>query len=316
MPPAPPAAKLGAIDLNLLVVFDAVMQERNVTRAGERLGLSQPAMSHALTRLRHMLKDDLFIRSPKGMLPTPRAEQLAVPVRMALDGLQHSLEPTQFDPSRATRKFRIAIDNYGAVVLVGILAEQVGKVAPQVLLEFVPSGTLKLLDLLDNGELDLAIGPSAALAERFSNQVLVQDDFVAVLRKNHPAAGARELSIEAFAALAHLEISSVRHSTDFVDQALARRKLSRRIALHAPFLSASRILVTSGMTSVLPRRVAEELSLHLPLTIRRLPFPSPIIKATMIWPRWLDNQPAHLWIRRVISEASEGLRPHRNGRGK
>jgi DNA-binding transcriptional LysR family regulator len=137
-----------------------------------------------------------------------------------------------------------------------------------------------------------------------------------VLHKNHPAAGARELSIEAFAALPHLEISSVRHSTDFVDQALARSKLSRRIALHAPFLSASRILVTSGMTSVLPRRVAEELSLLLPLTIRRLPFPSPIIEATMVWPRWLDNQPAHLWIRRVISEASKRLHPHRNARGK
>src|SRR3954471_4200639 len=124
-----PGVKLGAIDLNLLVVFDAVMQERNVTRAGQRLGLSQPAMSHALTRLRHMLKDDLFIRSPKGMLPTPRAEQLAVPVRAALDGLQHSLEPTQFDPSTATRTFRSAVDNYAAVVLVGPLAAHITKIA-------------------------------------------------------------------------------------------------------------------------------------------------------------------------------------------
>jgi DNA-binding transcriptional LysR family regulator len=316
MSPAPPAVKLGAIDLNLLVVFDAVMQERNVTRAGERLGLSQPAMSHALTRLRHMLKDDLFIRSPKEMLPTPRAEQLAVPVRMALDGLQQSLEPTQFDPAKAARKFRIAVDNYAAVVLVGVLAEQIGKVAPQVVLEFLPSGTLKLLDLLDHGELDLAIGPNSALAERFSNEVLVQDDLVAVLPKNHPAASLRGLSIEEIAELPHLEISSTRHSTDFVDQALARSKLSRRIALHAPFLSASRILVTSGMISVLPRRIAEELSLHLALTIRPLPFSSPIIKTTMIWPRWLDNQPAHLWIRGVISEASKGMRRNRNVRGK
>src|SRR6201990_1662074 len=98
MSPAPPAMKLGAIDLNLLVVFDAVMRERNVTRAGQRLALSQPAMSHALPRPRHMLKDKLFVRSPKGMVPTPRAEQLALPVRAALDGLQHSLEPTQFIP--------------------------------------------------------------------------------------------------------------------------------------------------------------------------------------------------------------------------
>jgi DNA-binding transcriptional LysR family regulator len=316
MSPAPPAVKLGAIDLNLLVVFDAVMQERNVTRAGERLGLSQPAMSHALTRLRHMLKDDLFIRSPKGMLPTPRAEQLAVPVRMALDGLQHSLEPTQFDPSKATRRFRIAVDNYAAVVLVGILAEHIGKVAPQIVLEFLPSGTLKLLDLLDHGELDLAIGPSLASGERFSNEILVEDEFVIVLHKDHPAAGIRKLSIEEFAALPHLEISSARHSTDFVDQALARSKLSRRIALHAPFLSAARILVTSEMISVLPRRIAEEMAVRFPLTVRRLPFSSPAIKTTMIWPRWLDNQPAHLWIRGAVSGVFKGLSTHRNVRGK
>src|SRR3982074_1876127 len=97
-----PAPKLGAIDLNLLVVFDAMMRDRSVTRAGQRLGLSQPAMSHALTRLRHMLKDELFVRSPTGMLPTPRAEQLATPIRIALDGLHQSLEPLQLDPPKAT----------------------------------------------------------------------------------------------------------------------------------------------------------------------------------------------------------------------
>src|SRR3982074_812880 len=105
-----PSVKLGAIDLNLLIVFDAVMRERNVTRAGQRIGLSQPAMSHALTRLRYMFKDDLFIRSPKGKLATPRSEQLASPVRSALDGLQHSLEPTQFIASKSERSFRIAAD--------------------------------------------------------------------------------------------------------------------------------------------------------------------------------------------------------------
>src|SRR5258705_6385908 len=204
-----PSVKLGAVDLNLLVVFDAVMQERNVTRAGQRLGLSQPAMSHALTRLRYMLKDDLFIRSPKGMLPTPRAEQLALPVRSALDGLQHSLEPTQFIPSKATRSFRVAVDNYSAVVLVGPLVGRITKIAPEVTLEFRPSGTLNILDLLDRGELDLAIGSFPEQGERFSRLSLLQDDFVVLLRKGYPAAGARELSMEKFAGLTHLEISSV-----------------------------------------------------------------------------------------------------------
>src|SRR5260370_39253867 len=103
------APKLGAIDLNLLVVFDAMMRDRSVTRAGQRLSLSQPAMSHALSRLRHMLKDDLFIRSPNGMIPTPRAEQLATPIRIALDELQQSLEPTQFEPTKAEATFRVAV---------------------------------------------------------------------------------------------------------------------------------------------------------------------------------------------------------------
>src|SRR5882757_4693306 len=170
------------------------MQDRSATQAGRRLGLSQPAISHALTRLRHMLKDDLFIRSPKGMVPTPRAEQLALPVRTALDGLQHSLEPTQFDPFTATITFRVAVDNYAAVVLVGPLAARITKIAPGVTLEFRPSGTLDILDLLDRGELDLAIGSFPEPGERFSHLSLLQDGFVALLRKDHPATGTRELS--------------------------------------------------------------------------------------------------------------------------
>ena len=108
----------GAFDLNLLIVFDAVMQERSVTRAGSRLGLSQPAVSHALGRLRHMLKDELFVRTPEGMAPTPRAEQLAEPLRRALNDMQLALEPKVFDPSEADRQFVVALNNYAAVIVV------------------------------------------------------------------------------------------------------------------------------------------------------------------------------------------------------
>ena len=303
-----PSLKLGAIDLNLLLVFDAVMQERNVTRAGRRLGLSQPAMSHALTRLRYMLKDDLFIRSPKGMLPTPRAEQLAPPIRSALEGLQHSLEPTQFIASEATTSFRVAVDNYSAIVLVGPLARRIIKLAPRVTLDFRPSGTLNVLDLLDRGELDLAIGPFPAQGERFSRVSLLQDDFVVVLRKDHPAAGAGELSMETFAALSHLVLTSVPFATDFVDKALAQQGLTRRVQLRAPFLSAIRILGTSDMVSTLRRRVAEELVRSRPLVICPLPHSSPTLETAMIWPRWLDNQPAHRWLREMVGLVAKGLR--------
>src|SRR5882672_7388802 len=107
----------GAFDLNLLIVFDAVMQERSVTRAGSRMGLSQPAMSHALNRLRYLLKDELFIRTPDGMVPTPRAEALASPLRKALSDMQVALEPAAFDPASSDRRFMVAVNNYAAVVL-------------------------------------------------------------------------------------------------------------------------------------------------------------------------------------------------------
>jgi DNA-binding transcriptional LysR family regulator len=302
------SVKWGAIDLNLLVVFDAVMQDGNVTRAGQRLGLSQPAMSHALSRLRHTLKDELFVRSPKGMVPTPRAEQLALPVRAALEGLQHSLEPPQFDPSTATKAFRVAVDNYAAVVLVGPIAARSTKTAPEVTLEFRPSGTLDVAELLDRGELDLAIGPFGKQGERFSHHALLQDRYVAVLRKGHPATTTRELSLERFAGLPHLEISSVRPATDFIDEALKRRKLTHWVALRAPFLSAVRILVTSDMVCIFPRRVAEELVRYRPLAIRQLPLASPSIETAMIWPRRLANQPAHRWLRNIVCGATKGLR--------
>jgi DNA-binding transcriptional LysR family regulator len=268
--------------------------------------LSQPALSHALARLRHMLKDDLFVRSPKGMVPTPRADELALPVRRALDELKHSLEPTQFDPSTAARHFRLAVDNYAAIVLVAPLTARLAKAAPNVTLDFRPSGTLDLPDLLDRGQLDLAIGPFTEQGERFSQQHLLTDRFVALLRKNH-AAGTRKLTIETFAALPHLDISSSRHETNFIDNALSRRKLTRRIAVRAPFLSAVRILARSDAVAVLPQRIAQELTGYRPLVVRDLPFVSPEVITGMMWPRWLDSQPAHRWLRDNVEAAADGL---------
>ena len=295
------SVKWGAFDLNLLVVFDAVMRERNVTRAGQQLGLSQPALSHALARLRHMLKDELFVRTPKGMIPTPRADQLAMPIRQALEDLQHSLEPAKFDPSKATRTFQLAVDNYAAIVLVGPLVSRIRKIAPGVMLDFRPRGTLDLPDMLDRDEIDLAIGTLPEQGERFSRQPLLQDEFVVVLRKNHPAAEGK-WSIEKFAALSHLEISSTQDPLDVVDQPLGRRKLVRQVGLRAPFLSAVRILIASDMVSIFRRRVAEELIRYRPLVMRPLPYPSSTHETSMIWHRRFDHQPAHRWLRDAISD--------------
>jgi DNA-binding transcriptional LysR family regulator len=302
------APKLGAIDLNLLVVFDAIMRDRSVTRAGQRLGLSQPAMSHALTRLRHMLKDELFVRSPNGMVPTPKAEELASPIRIALDGLQQSLEPVQFDPSKATTTFRIAVDNYAAIVLVAPIAAHIAKIAPGVTLDFRPSGTLNVLEQLDRSELHLAIGPAAVQGERFSRRRLLQDQFVVVHRKGHPAARGQEFPTEKLTTLPQLEISSAQFGADLEDTGPARSKPGQKAAMRAPFLSAAQILATSDLVSVLPLNVAKNMIRSHHLVFHHLSRSPKPIEAAMIWLRRLDNQPAHAWLRDVISHVAIGLR--------
>ena len=302
------APRLAALDLNLLVVFDAIMRDRSVTRAGQRLGLSQPAMSHALTRLRHMLKDELFVRSPNGMMPTPRAEELATPIRIALDGLQQSLEPMQFDPSKATATFRIAVDNYAAIVLVAPIAAHVARIAPGVRLDFRPSGTLDVLEQLDRSELHLAMGPSTVQGERFSRRRLLRDQFVVVHRKGHPAAKAREFSTEKLATLPQLEISSAQFGPDFAETVPGRSKPGLKPAMRAPFLSAAQILATSDLVSVLPLNVAKSMTRSHHLVFGRLSRSPKPIEAAMIWLRRLDNQPAHAWLRDVIGRVTSGLR--------
>src|SRR5437764_3807390 len=197
------AMNWGAFDLNLLIVFDAVMQDRSVTRAGRRIGLSQPAMSHALNRLRHMLKDELFIRTPEGMTPTPRAELLAPPLRNALSEMQAALEPTAFDPAASDRSIALALNNYAAIVLAAPLVAAVAAAAPKVRLDLRPRGTLDIADRLDHGDIDLALASRETPGERFCTAPLLEDLFVVVMRRGHPASR-RALSAAAFAALPHL----------------------------------------------------------------------------------------------------------------
>jgi DNA-binding transcriptional LysR family regulator len=265
-------------------------------------------MSHALTRLRHMLKDELFVRSPNGMMPTPRAEELATPIRIALDGLQQSLEPVQFEPSKATATFRIAVDNYAAIVLVAPIAAHIARIAPGVTLDFRPSGTINVLEQLDRSELQLAIGPPGVRGERFSLRRLLQDQLVVVHRKGHPAARAQEFSTEKLTSFPQLEISSAQFGADFVDSGPGRSKPNLRASMRAPFLSAAQILATSDLVSVLPLNVAKNMIKSHHLVFHRLSRSPKPIEAAMIWLRRLDNQPAHAWLRDVISHVAHDLR--------
>lgn len=295
----------GVFDLNLLLVFDAVMQERSVTRAAGRIGLSQPAVSHALSRLRHMLKDELFIRTPEGMVPTPRSEQLAAPLRRALNDLQLALEPEVFDPQETDRQFVIALNNFAAVILAPPVLIAVAAAAPGMRLDLRPIGLRDAVGLLDRGELDLAIGNFKGLGERFATATLFEDCFVMAMRRDHPAAR-RKLTPQALADLPYLEISSGGEETGFVDDWLGRHGLTRIIAHRAPRLSAAAILSGSGLVAVLSRRLAEHWVHLYGLAVRELPFGAPVIRTEMLWHRRFDNQPAHLWLRSIIQQTAAG----------
>ncbi len=291
-------------DLNLLVVFDALTRERSVTRAGARVGLSQPAMSHALARLRHMLKDDLFVRTPTGMAPTLRAEELALPIRQALEAIERAFEAPGFDPALAVREFAIALDNRAALALAApLVGEMAG--APGIKLRIRPSGTLDIAGLLDRGELDLAVVGDArrALGERFGSRRLFDDAFVLVMRADHPARDEGP-SLAWVAGLPHLDISSSGDDVRFLDDALTADGLARRVVLSAPYLSAPALLTQSDMVAVVGQRVAAEFARVHPVAIRPLPhLPADravSAQAVMIWHRRSDGVPAHRWLRDLV----------------
>jgi DNA-binding transcriptional LysR family regulator len=295
-----------AFDLNLLVVFNAVAQEQNFTRAGQRLGMSQPAVSHALSRLRHVLKDELFVRTPEGMRPTPRAERMAGPVRAALRELQVTVEPDGFDASQTSRSYTIAANNYAARAVIPALARRMAKTAPSIVLEVRPIGALHVLDQLDAGGVELAVTTLTEGGDRFKCVGLLDDDYVAILSSDNPVAAEPELSIETFAALPHITITSSGDDTHFVDDALADCGLDRLVSAKVPLHSLILMLIGSEALAVVPRRVAADLVAICPLTMRPLPFPSPRVSLSMIWHRRLDNHPAHRWLRGTLRAVTAG----------
>ena len=288
-----------SIDLNLLIVFDAIMQDRSLTRAGRRLGLSQPATSHALARLRAALDDELFVRTPQGMQPTLQAEQMAEPVREALRLMQSALEPDAFDPATSTRTFNLLVNNYAARAVVPPLAMRVADQAPNVGLDIKSTGSIDVLDQLDGG-VDVALTQLVDGGERFKCVRILEDDFVALLDKDHPVATAAIFTLEHLATIPHVLITSTGDDTTFVDDALEQHGLVRRIAVRVTLLSVVVMLIGSNRVSVLPRRVAEDLARVCSVVVRGLPFPSPTISLAMIWHRRFDTHRAQRWLRDSI----------------
>jgi len=298
------AVDLHGIDLNLLVAFDVLMAERSVTRAGTRVGRTQPAMSAALSRLRALLGDELFVRGPSGLQPTPRALDLAEPLGRALADIQRTLAFTQaFEPRSSALVFTLGLSEHPTFVLLPRLVARLRDVAPAITLR-VHSFTARddAVTMLDAGEVDLAIGvPPTTQAGRILTRPLFEERFVCILRRGHPAAEL-PFDLPAFLALSHLLVSPENERFGHVDAALAKRGLKRRLALTLPQMYAAPTLVArSDMIATLMTGVisasghADELSVvNPPLDLDPVPF-------VMSWHRRNDGHPAQRWLRETIA---------------
>jgi DNA-binding transcriptional LysR family regulator len=298
------------VDLNLLAAFDALMDERNVTRAAVRVGVSQPAMSAALARLRSLFDDRLFVRSAEGLLPTPRARDLAGPVSQALRQLELVLVKTpEFEPAHVALDFTVGLSDYPAFVLLPALVNALEKQAPGVSLR-VRSFTDRdsAVDLLDAGTIDAAVGVPPTQAEsRILTRPILRDDFVTIVRRDHPSAR-RGMSMKAFLSLSHVLVSPEGDRHGLVDEALAQVGKQRRLALTLPqMFAAPAVVARTDMTATVMKRVALHSSARRSLAL----FPPPVALADvvfdLIWHRRNDTHPAQRWLRGLVESLAKSL---------
>jgi DNA-binding transcriptional LysR family regulator len=316
-----------ALDLNLLRVFDTLIEERSVTRAGERLGLSQSAISHALNRLRYVLHDELFVRMADGMRPTPRAAEIAPRLRKGLLQLQLALGPTEFVPEQTERRFTIACGEYVGTVLVPGFIARVRGLAPNAELRIRPSN-MGVTEALLAGRIDLAIGSFRRVPEPFVCETLFQETRVWVLSADHPAADA-ELTLERLASLSHLIISGTgedehaingyvsdhglerlvtRSEVGLLQGALAARGLRRVVGLTTPHFPAALAVVShSDMAAPLPRRLAAAFANGYRLKLFEPPYTSPPFDIMALWHRDHGEDRAVAWLRNILREVAAGL---------
>ncbi len=290
------------IDLNLLRAFDAVLQERSVTLAAARLGLTQPAVSNALARLRALFNDPLFVRTPAGMDATPFARELGEPVRQALALLESALaHGPGFDPATSTRAFRFYMSDLGQIEFLPPLIERVQKVAPGVRLEAVALDVEDIADALAAGALDLAVGFLPGLGSPVRRRQLFRDPYVCLMRADHPAIG-KTLTRKKFLAASHALVS-YRGGHRVIEEALERAGLARRIALRVPhFTVVPMVLERTDLVLVLPARVARVFERRGKLKTLPLPVPIPPADVGVHWHTRFDADPGNRWLREQLLE--------------
>jgi len=312
--------QFGTLDLNLLRVFDALIEERSVTRAAARLGLTPSAISHALNRLRYLFKDELFVRGSNGMQPTPRATEIGPRIRQGLAQLQLALVDTGFVPELTDRQFNVICGDYvGAVLLSGVMARLRAE-APKAALRIRPTSD-RIVEDLDAGRADLALGGFGRIPERFASEILFSDTMVWTLGADHPFARG-PLTLKRLARLPHLIVAPgeddealggivVEHGLERLvirDDADALDGAQRTVSLTIPNgLVAPIIVGGSDIAALLPRRLAMAYADRYRLKLFEPPYESPPFDIMALWHRRLGDQPALTWLRGLFRSVAAEL---------
>ncbi len=294
-------------DLNLLLIFQQLMIERRVAKVAVSLGITQPAVSNALARMRRHLDDPLFVRTPNGMAPTPLAEQLAQPVHDALALLHTALNPsTVFEPSQAQQAMTIGMTDIGEIVFLPTLVEHLSRVAPGLRLSTVRNTAVNLGDDMSSGRVDLAIGLLPQLKAGFFQRRLFTQRYVCLFRRGH-ALDKKKLSLADFRAAEHLVVMSAGTGHGDVDKRMHKAGIERVVRLTVPhFVSVGHILQNSNLVVTVPERLAQKLAGPFGLTWLTHPVALPEAAINIFWHAKLHQSSANQWLRNTVFELFGG----------
>ncbi|WP_394830211.1 LysR family transcriptional regulator [Pendulispora rubella] len=294
---------LAGVDLNLLVALDALLSERSVTRAAQRMGLSQPAMSNALARLRDLLEDPVLVRTGHGMEPTARALDLAAPVhRLLMDARQVLAQTQAFDPATTRHRFRIESTADFELSLLPDLAPRVATIAPNVEL-LVTRASRDTEEELRTGRIDLFVGLWSKIPSHLHSYLLRHDGFACIARRGHPRTR-RRLTLRAFGELAHVVVTPDAWPGGIADTVHADRGLGQHVLVRTPdYLVAAKIVARSNAIATLPRGIAHALAELLPLDVFRAPLDVADVSISMVWHPRTHQQDGHRWLRSLIMDA-------------
>jgi DNA-binding transcriptional LysR family regulator len=308
--PAIDAMNIENFDLNLLLALDALLQEKHVTRAAARVGLSQPAMSNALARLRELLEDPLLVRTPRGMVPTPRAQRLEGPVREALQAVGRAITNAEaFAPETCRASFDLMTSDAIGMLMLPQLGARLRAAAPGMALRVHASLEDEPWASLEGGRMHLVVGVYDAPGSGIHVQPLYEEQFVCLMRSDHPRARQR-LSLEQYVELPHIRITTARTGPgpSVVDRALEERGLTRRIAMTLPhFLVAPYIVAQSDHVIMFPSRLADYFASFLPLRVVEPPLPLPGYTISLYWHERMHHEPACRWLREQVLAVSRGM---------